>query len=143
MKIIKADKADLKAILELQYSAYQSEARLVNDFSLPPLTQTLKNITEDFNSGIILKAVEEDNLNEIIGSVRGRFSDGTLYIGRLMVNPSHQNQGIGTALLSAVESFYPHMRYELFTSDKSNKNLSLYIKPSWVINLFWRKKWQI
>jgi len=126
--IAKAEKSDLHAILHLQKLAYQSEAQLVNDFSIPPLTQTIEGITEDFNNGIILKAFKEDKENEIIGSVRGRSFENTLYIGRLIVNPLFQNQGIGTSLLSCIESLYSNMRYELFTSDRSSKNISLYIK---------------
>ena len=92
------------------------------------MTQTLEGITRDFDDGIILKVVEQNNPNEIIGSVRGRFFGGTLYIGRLMVAPAFQNRGIGTALLLNIESLYPHTRYELYTSERSGKNLSLYLK---------------
>ena len=123
--IIKAEIADLPAILALQKLAYQSEAELVGDYSIPPLTQTIDSITDDFNNGIILKAV---NNGEIVGSIRMRLAENTLYIGRLIVAPSHQNRGIGTALLSAAENLYPQARFELFTSDKSSKNLSLYTK---------------
>jgi len=128
--ITKADESDLQKILELQYLAYQSEARLVNDFSIPPLKQTIDGIAEDFKNEIMLKAVKKDDLGNIIGSVRARCSDeeGTLYIGRLIVHPLYQNQGVGTALLSAIEQLYPNMRYELFTSDRSEKNLYLYVK---------------
>lgn len=38
--IKRADKADLKAILELQYLAYQSEAKLFNNPDIPPLKTT-------------------------------------------------------------------------------------------------------
>ena len=125
MKIVKAEECDLPSILELQKLAYQSEAELVGDYSIPPLTQTIDGITDDFNNGTILKFVD---FGEIIGSVRVRFSEGTLYIGRLIVTPSRQNQGIGKALLLAAEELYPDARYELFTSDRSAKNLSLYVK---------------
>ena len=125
LNIQKAKIEDLEIILQLQYTAYQSEAELVGDYSIPPLTQTLEGITEDFNIGIILKAVDN---GAIVGSVRVRFSEDTLHIGRLIVAPPRQNQGIGTALLSAAEELYPNARYELFTSNKSEKNLSLYIK---------------
>ena len=125
MDISKAEIYDLPLILALQKLAYQSEAELVGDYSIPPLTQTIDSIIDDFNKGIILKAV---NNNEIIGSVRAYLSENTLHIGRLIVSPLYQNQGIGTALLSAVEQLYPNTRFELFTSDKSAKNLSLYIK---------------
>jgi len=125
MQITKAEMCDLPDILSLQKMAYQSEAELVGDYSITPLTQTLGGITEEFNCGTILKAVDN---GEIVGSVRVRLCGNTSYIGRLMVKPQRQNQGIGTALLSAAEKIYPAARAELFTSDKSVKNLSLYIK---------------
>lgn len=40
--IVQAEEADLEAILELQRLAYQGEARLLNDFSIPPLMQRLR-----------------------------------------------------------------------------------------------------
>jgi len=125
--ILKAEQADLPEILSLQKRAYESEARLVNDFTITPLTQTLEGITEDFYAGVILKAVLVDTV-EIIGSVRGRLTGNTLHIGRLFVSPDYQNRGVGAALLSTVEALYPAARYELFTSEKSGKNLSLYTK---------------
>ena len=128
MNIATAEINDLPIILTLQKLAYQSEAQLVNDFSIPPLTQTLESITDDFNSGIILKAALPSKPNEIVGSVRGRVVGSTLFIGRLIAHPSFQGQGIGTALLSRIESLYPDKRYELFTSDRSSRNLSLYMK---------------
>lgn len=123
MIIENSDFQDLKEILELQYLAYQSEAILNNDFSIPPLLQTLEEVQEEFRNGTILKAVEDGT---IIGSVRGRVQNNTLLIGKLMVHPSLQRKGIGTKLLQAIERAYPTLRYELFTSNKSEKNLRLY-----------------
>ena len=128
MMIMKAELDDLPAILALQKLCYQSEAQLVNDFSIPPLKQTLEGITEDFHTGIILKAATPDKPDDIIGSVRGRLCGNTLYIGRLIVHQACQNQGIGTKLLLEMEALYPDARYELFTSDRSSKNLFLYVK---------------
>jgi hypothetical protein len=48
MIITKADKSDLKQILDLQYLAYQSEARLINDFTIPPLKQTSEEIEQEY-----------------------------------------------------------------------------------------------
>jgi ribosomal protein S18 acetylase RimI-like enzyme len=54
---------------------------------------------------------------------------GTCYIGKLIVHPSQQNHGIGTGLLLAAENQFPDAeRYELFTGQKSEKNLYLYEK---------------
>lgn len=91
MKIIKAKIEDLPEILILQKLSFKSEAQMLNDFSIQPLTQTLKSITEEFNKGVILKAVDEENSNEIIGSVRGYIFEDTLHIGKLVVKPSYQN----------------------------------------------------
>ena len=56
--IVQAEEADLEAILELQRLAYQSEARLLNDFSIPPLMQTLEEMKEELRNGVFLKAVD-------------------------------------------------------------------------------------
>lgn len=124
MIITKANKTDLSKILELQYLAYQSEAKLFNNQKIPPLTQTLKDVEQDYNKGIILKALNEDNI--IIGSVRAYCDTSIIYIGKLMVHPDWQHQGIGTNLLLEVEKIYPNKIYELFTSSKSENNLRLY-----------------
>ncbi|WP_413774194.1 GNAT family N-acetyltransferase [Entomomonas sp. E2T0] len=49
-------------------------------------------------------------------------------MGKLIVHPNQQNQGLGTLLLLTIEKYYPQLRYELFTSTKSKKNLALYLK---------------
>lgn len=118
-----ADKSDLKKILALQYLAYQSEAKLFDDKKIPPLTQTLDDLENEFAAGIILKAVIGD---EIIGSVRGHIDGGTTYIGKLIVHPKYQRQGLGTRLLAEIERHCSSERYELFTSTRSLKNIRLY-----------------
>ena len=129
--IIKADKGDLSEILDLQYLAYQSEARLFNNDDIPPLKQTLVDVENEYQRGIILKALDEDKT--IIGSVRAFCDNGTVYIGKLMVHPSKQGQGIGTQLLLEMEKQYPKQRYELFTSTRSEKNIALYKKLGYKI----------
>lgn len=126
MLIKKAEIDDLQEILDLQYLAYQSEAKLFHNPEIPPLKQKLEDVLREYQKGIILKAVEEDNI--IIGSVRGYLSNGTVSIGKLMVHPRKQGQGIGTKLLLAIEKEYPNQRYELFTSTRSTKNIELYQK---------------
>ncbi|MDE6713230.1 MAG: GNAT family N-acetyltransferase [Lachnospiraceae bacterium] len=129
--IIKADKGDLSEILDLQYLAYQSEARLFNNKDIPPLKQTLVDVENEYQRGIILKALDENKT--IIGSVRAFCDNGTVYIGKLMVHPSKQGQGIGTELLLEMEKLYPKQRYELFTSTRSEKNIALYKKLGYKI----------
>ncbi len=131
MKIEKAQIDEAPDILRLQRTAYQSEAELHNDFTIPPLTQTLKEIKADFTRQIFLKAVIGDT---IIGSVRAHDDGGNCYIGRLIVHPDFQNQGIGARLLNKIESiFKDSKRYELFTGHRSDRNLYFYQKLGYKI----------
>ena len=123
LQIEQASKTDLSEILNLQRLAYQSEAILLNDFSIPPLLQTLEEVQQEFSNGVFLKAVTD---GQIIGSVRGYVQDRTLNIGKLIVHPDFRGRGVGTQLLQAIEDACPDCRYELFTSAKSEKNIRLY-----------------
>ena len=122
--ITKAEKEDLEEILKLQYLAYQSEAALFGNKDIPPLKQTLEEVIEEYNAGIVLKMTGKDG--KIIGSIRARENDGTVFIGKLMVDPAHQRKGYGKRLLLEVEKYFPGKRYELFTSTRSKDNIRLY-----------------
>jgi len=124
--ISKANYDDLQEILQLQYLSYQSEAALFGSKDIPPLKQTLDEVIDEFNNGIILKMVNDDET--IIGSVRAKENSGTVYIGKLMVHPDYRCKGYGTKLLTEIEHYYPQKRYELFTRTKSIKNIKLYEK---------------
>lgn len=126
MKIEKARPEDLESILKLQYLAYQSEADLFGTRDIPPLKQTIEEVKEEYENGIILKMTDCNNV--ITGSVRAREKEGTVYIGKLMVHPDHQKKGYGSALLKAAEECFPGKRYELFTSTRSTDNIRLYKK---------------
>ncbi|HEY9770954.1 MAG TPA: GNAT family N-acetyltransferase [Coleofasciculaceae cyanobacterium] len=119
-----ASTEDAAAILELQKLAYQSEAKLYKDFSIPPLIQTMEELEVNFTGKVFLKAQVE---SKIIGSVRGYQAGNTCYIERLIVHPNHQGQGIGTALIKSFESCFGQVqRFELFTGTKSDRNIHLY-----------------
>lgn len=94
--IKKAQKEDLEKILELQYLAYQSEAKLFGNMDIPPLKQTIEEVYDEFQKGTILKAVDDGG--SIIGSVRAYQENGTVYIGKLMVHPKMQRNRNETSL---------------------------------------------
>ncbi|MBN1812194.1 MAG: GNAT family N-acetyltransferase [Anaerolineae bacterium] len=122
---------DAQDILELQKLAYQSEAALYDDYSIPPLTQTLEQMQADMRQQVVFNAVLD---GKNVGSVRGYLRRGTCYIGRLIVHPNLQNQGIGQALLSTIEKhFHLAHRFELFTGDRSERNLYLYTKCGYTV----------
>ena len=128
MEIEKATYEDLEEILDLQKLAYLTEAKLLNDYSIKPLTQTLIEFQNEFKNyvtGIVLKLMDN---NIIIGSVRAHEENGRVYIGRLIVHPEYRNKGYGTKILNTIETFFPNKTFELFTSSKSENNLNLYKK---------------
>ena len=99
--ILKAEFVDAEEILAIQKLAYQKEAARYNNYSIPPLTQTLSELKEECRLKLILKATFK---NRIVGTVRAYEEKGTCKIGRLAVHPKAQNQGIGTALMQTIES---------------------------------------
>ncbi|MFC2025736.1 GNAT family N-acetyltransferase [Chloroflexota bacterium] len=126
MKILTAAADDALVILELQRCAYRIEAALYGDYNIPPLTQSLDEIRDQFEDHTFLKAI---NTHELVGSVRAIQDRGTCYIGRLIVKPELHNQGIGSLLMEQIEARFPDApRYELFTGRKSEKNIYLYEK---------------
>ena len=127
MEIIMANFEDLPQILNLQKLAYLSEAKILNNYSIQPLTQTLQELEKEFDKSIILKLLDNKN-NKIIGSVRAYEKNNRVYIGKLMVHPEYQNKGFGGNLLKTIESLYKNKTFELYTSNKSVKNINLYIK---------------
>ena len=130
MEIERASESDAHEILVLQKTAYLSEAEICHDFTIEPLQQTMEEFVLQFRDHIILKAVEDMT---IIGSVRAKKLDKTCYIGKLMVHPGCQNQGIGKQLMHSIEGLYPHCRYVLFTGSKSEKNIRLYEKLGYTV----------
>jgi ribosomal protein S18 acetylase RimI-like enzyme len=126
IEIFRASLEDANEILALQKLAYQSEAQIYNDWTIPPLLQTVEEIRGELNTHLFLKAVSE---HSIIGSVRTLMTDNTCHIGRLIVHPNWQNLGVGTLLMAEVELLNPGAtRFELFTGSHSIKNLHLYHK---------------
>ncbi|MGI6656883.1 MAG: GNAT family N-acetyltransferase [Desulfobulbus sp.] len=132
ISICRAERSDAETILELQKIAYESEARLYNDWSIPPLTQSVASLLEDFESHVILKAVQD---GRIVGSVRAKVRNGKYVIGRLFVHPAYQGQGIGSMLLGEIEKSAPASvsRCELFTGCRSEANLRLYVRHGYTV----------
>ena len=142
---LRADKSDAPEILALQKTAYQSEAELYGDDSLPALHQTLEDLENDFDrmpqrEATVLgargaqdrAAADSDRIifvkavvnGKIIGSIRGYAMDGTAYLSRLNVHPYFRRRGIGRRLLDEIELVFPQVeRFETKTGHQSKRNL--------------------
>ena len=141
---LQADRGDAPEILTLQKVAYQSEAELYGDDSLPALQQTLEELEKDFErrpaqeaSELGARAAGDHPPNEsdrivfikavvngkIIGSIRGYAIGDTAYLSRMMVHPYFRGRGIGRRLLQEVEQAFPQSRrFEAKTGHQSKRN---------------------
>lgn len=130
MFIMKAKPHDFEDILLVQKRAYQSEAKIYDDFSIPPLQQTVEDLLKESEKTLFLKA----EINEkIIGSVRAYEEDQIVYVEKLIVDPEYQGKGIGTTLLLEIEKYFRDaLLYELFTGVKSYSNIKLYEKNGYM-----------
>lgn len=124
ISIIQAGPEDVPEILALQKIAYQSEALLYDDWTIPPMTQSQSQIEAEFASKVFLKA---EQANRILGSVRASLDGGTCLIGRLIVHPDYQRKRIGSRLMQRIETLFSDAeRFELFTGSRSIGNIVLY-----------------
>jgi ribosomal protein S18 acetylase RimI-like enzyme len=126
----RASAEEAAAILALQKLAYESEARLYDDWTLPPLTQTLDALLDEMARSCLLTALEG---GRIAGSVRAREVAGVCHVARLIVHPDLQGRGIGTRLMQAIEKEFPATtRFQLFTGSRSERNIHLYQRLGYV-----------
>ena len=123
-EIVDASPADAEAILVLQKLAYASEARRYDDWTIPPLVETIDSVCLQIAQHVVLKAMVD---GQLAGSVRGVVTDGVCEVCRLSVDPALQRRGVGSALLVAIERRFPSIKaFELFTGNRSVENLRLY-----------------
>lgn len=126
-----AENSDVPEILALQKVAYQSEAEIYGDDSLPALQQSLPELQNDFGRMVFFKAVVN---GKIIGSVRGFSDNGTAHISRMIVHPYFRGRGLSARLLRNIEEAFPEVnRCEAFTGHKSKRNIVTFSKMGYQI----------
>ncbi|WP_425570344.1 GNAT family N-acetyltransferase [Nonomuraea rosea] len=122
--IERAVAADAGEILTLQRAAYVAEAQLYGDPYIPPLVESLEQVRKIIEGAVVLKWADR---GRIVGSVRGQVAGSTCLVGRLVVAPDRQGQGLGTALMDALHEQVPEATaFDLFTGHLSEANLRLY-----------------
>ena len=113
MKIELATIKDVPKLQELQHNAFGPQCIELGWEDAPPMTESLEHAYEDFAQCTTLKVLDDEG--RIIGSIRGNVTDGSLYMGRLMVLPEYRQQGIGRLLFREIQHLLPHNRAWLCT----------------------------
>jgi ribosomal protein S18 acetylase RimI-like enzyme len=131
VELVELGTDDAGEVLTLQRAAYVTEAQAHGDLELPPLRQSVTELSAELGRGDVLAVGWRDDRGRLLAAVRATVSsdDGTLAeIGRLAVVPDRQGQGLGSRLLEAVEARLPDgvREIRLFTGERSEANLRLY-----------------
>ncbi|MGA2443697.1 MAG: GNAT family N-acetyltransferase [Tepidisphaeraceae bacterium] len=96
-----AEAEDAPEILALQRIAYRTHEELYGgEENVPPLMETLPELTEEFSKTRFVKAVVNGKL---IGSARALPNEHAAHVSRIMVHPYFQRRGIGRRLLAEIE----------------------------------------
>ncbi len=127
------DVAHAGEVLTLQRAAYVDEARRYQDPQLPPLTQTLDEVRAELARDDVIGLGVWDG-ERLVAAARLRIDGPVAHLGRLVVAPDRQGEGIGSALLIACERVLPSSVSEirLFTGSRSEPTLRLYERYGYV-----------
>jgi ribosomal protein S18 acetylase RimI-like enzyme len=126
-----ATQAESGEVLTVLRAAFVTEAQLHDDVYMDPLTESLDDVRAVIGTGMLFVAVDG---HRIVGTARGAERDGAWHISRVAVVPDRQGDGIGSALLRAVEAAAPARlaEFTISTGPKSVRNVALYERHGYV-----------
>lgn len=131
--LVRLSGSDAGEVLTLQRAAYVTEAQAHGDLALPPLVQSLDELTEELAAPDVLALGlrEEDRL---VAAVRVRIGHDAGELGRLVVAPDRQGHGLGSRLLRQSEEQLPRCvrLLRLFTGEHSLGNQRLYARHGYL-----------
>ena len=126
MRIELATIQDVPELRELQRKAFGPLCIELGWEDAPTMTESLEQAYEDFAKCTTLKVQNDEG--QIIGSIRGNVTDGSLYMGRLMVLSEYQQQGIGKLLFREIQRLLPHNRAWLSTCKQVPAPYEFYLR---------------
>ncbi len=117
--------ADAGEILTIQRACWLQEQQANPDAWVPALHESLDDVRAWLSEWTVLVMRRDGRL---VGGARGRLEGEVWELGRLMVAPDLQGQGLGRVLLEAIEAAAPPAAtsYTLFTGAGSADNLRMY-----------------
>jgi predicted N-acetyltransferase YhbS len=116
--------ADAAAIHEIQMRAFAEEGRLSGTLEIPPLMEDLAAIESHIRTQTVLTARDGER---VVGSARGIVEGRVCTLRGVSVEPSHQGQGVGAALVDAIEKAHPDVeRFDLTTNTLVPGNVAFY-----------------
>jgi tRNA (guanine37-N1)-methyltransferase len=117
--------ADAGEILTLQRACWMQEQQANPDAWVPALHESLDDVRRWLPEWTVLTMRRAGRL---VGGARARLDGDVWDIGRLMVAPDLQGQGLGRVLFEAIEAAAPAeaTSYALFTGAGSTENLRFY-----------------
>lgn len=125
-----ANPADAGEIMTLQRACWVQEQQANPGVEIPPLHEALADVQRWMTEWTVLVLRRGGRL---IGAARGRAHGEVWDVGRLMIAPDLQGQGLGRFLLRAIEEIAPAevTSYELFTGAGSVDNIRMYKKAGY------------
>ncbi|WP_432478970.1 tRNA (guanosine(37)-N1)-methyltransferase TrmD [Nocardioides sp. GXQ0305] len=117
--------ADAGELLTLQRACWVQEQQANPDTWVPALHETLDDVRRWLPEWTVLVLRRDGRL---VGAARARLEGEEWDVGRLMVAPDLQGQGLGRVLLQAIEAAAPAdaTTYSLFTGSQSVDNHRFY-----------------
>lgn len=133
ISIAPATPEDAPIIHAIQMRAFEEEGRLSENTKIPPLMETVDAIQLLIETQTVLAARDGER---IVGSARGIVDGSVCTIRGVLVEPSYQGQGIGAALLRAVELQHPGVeRFELTTNTLVPGNVAFYERRGYKVDV--------
>ena len=114
-------------LLTLRRAAFVTEAQLIGDVNIPPLTQTLDELRADLARDDVVTLGAWSG-HRLVASIRVLVEGTKATLGRFAVAPDVQGRGIGTRLLNEIVAHLPEGTQEvwIFTSRDSLHNIAMY-----------------
>ncbi|BDH59318.1 GNAT family N-acetyltransferase [Tsukamurella sp. PLM1] len=134
LQITPFQSSDVAELLVLQRCCWVQEAIANDTLEIPPLTETHDDIlawTAEWATFVMRLD------GRLIGAARGRREPGnTWHIGRVMVAPDLEGRGLGTELISLMESLAPEDTREflMFTGAGSARNIRTYERAGYTVS---------